>query len=343
MPDVKDELDTRQRSLAAIKAPSFAGKLLENKVGPLKRWSPKCLQLNVGLYCNQACTHCHVESSPLKTLEQMSAATAQRCLDLLERTPSIHTLDLTGGAPEMNQCFKDLVLRARAIRPDLRIIDRCNLTVLLEPGQEQLGEFLRDNRVDVIASLPCYSERNVDAQRGRKVFERSMQGLQILNQHGYGDTDSGLKLDLVYNPAGAFLPPSQSKLEVKYKQELSAQDIFFNNLITITNMPIKRFFDFLRKQGTLDSYMDLLVRNFNAETVRKGLMCHDTVSVNWQGKIFDCDFNQQLDLRLKDALRGKGDDQLLDIWRINSFDELVEVPIVTRAHCFGCTAGQGSS
>ena len=263
----------------------------------LKRKAPTILQINIGLYCNQACGHCHVESSPLRTKEMMTAETAAQCLELLKNTPSIDTLDITGGAPELNDHFRYLVSMARAIRgKDLIIIDRCNLTVLQEPGQEDLVDFLKDNDVHIIASLPCYSAENVDTQRGGGVFERSIAALLALNEAGYGrnrdDEPEGgdhdparLQLDLVYNPLGAFLPPPQEKLQVQYQKQLADNfGILFDQLYTITNMPIKRFADFLHRRGELAEYMDLLVRNFNPDTVEE-LMCLNTINIGWDGKV----------------------------------------------------------
>ena len=265
----------------------------------LKRKPPTVLQINIGLYCNQACGHCHVESSPLRTKEMMTAETAARCLELLKTTPSITTLDITGGAPELNDHFRYMVSMARAIRgKDLIIIDRCNLTVLQEPGQEDLVDFLKEHDVRVVASLPCYSAENVDAQRGAGVFERSIAALLALNDAGYGRDRSGdaaeddddrnaprLQLDLVYNPLGAFLPPPQEKLQVQYQEQLAENfGILFDQLFTITNMPIKRFADFLHRRGELAEYMDLLVRNFNPDTVKE-LMCLDTINIGWDGKV----------------------------------------------------------
>jgi len=341
MPTPEEELASREQSLTSKKLPPFTATLNKGGVGPLKRRDPKILQLNIGLYCNQACTHCHVESSPLKVKEQMSLEVAEQCLELLRNSPSVHTLDLTGGAPEMNKAFKLLVTKARAMRPDLKIIDRCNLTVLREPGFEDIPDFLVKEKVDIIASLPCYSEANVDKQRGRHVFERSIAGLQILNEVGFGKP-GGRVLDLVYNPLGAFLPPDQAKLEKAYKGKLFDDfGIVFNNLFCITNMPIKRFWEFLHKRDELDAYMDLLVRNFNPDTVKQGLMCQDTVSVSWEGKVYDCDFNQQLDLILQ--LKGKTQPGGLDVFGLTSLSELQDVAIRTKPHCYGCTAGQGSS
>jgi radical SAM/Cys-rich protein len=295
--------------------------------------------MNIGLYCNQACGHCHVESSPLRQ-EMMTAETAAQCVKLLAATPSITTLDITGGAPELNDSFRMLVQMARQVRPDVDIIDRCNLTVLQEPGQEDLVEFLKMHKVQVIASMPCYSEENVDQQRGNGVFERSIAALLALNEAGYGIEGSGLQLDLVYNPLGAFLPPEQQKLEQQYTIELEKNfGILFNQLFTMTNMPIKRFADFLHRRGELKDYMELLIRNFNADTT-KSLMCLDTVSVGYDGKVFDCDFNQQLGLMVgTDAIHKDG----LSVFDMETLGDLQKHEIRTDNHCFGCTAGMGSS
>jgi len=337
----KDELDYRAKALASVGAPPFKQFLKQKGAGELLRSDCKVLQLNIGLYCNQACTHCHVESSPLRT-EMSSDDVINRIIYLLRSSPGVTMLDITGGAPEMNNGFRRLVEGAAALRdsgerPKLRILDRCNLTVLLEPGQEDLPEFLKKHRVDVVASLPSYDADQTDKQRGRKVFERSVQGLKMLNDLGYGKPGSGLRMDLVFNPPGAFLPPKQAPLQAKYKKELMQEhSIEFNHLLTIANMPVKRFFDHLRKTGTLEGYMDLLVRNFNPETVPL-VMCRDTVNVEYTGKMFDCDFNQQLDLGIGG---GKG----LTIFDIETLhdEKLRKAAIATRAHCFGCTAAQGS-
>ena len=278
----KEERTQRRRALDSLGVPEFNA-FLEEKGISIQRKIPQVLQVNIGLYCNQACAHCHVESSPLRT-EMMTAETAAQILNLLKNTPSITTLDITGGAPELNDNFRFLVRMARSLRPDIRIIDRCNLTVLQEPGQEDLVDFLKEQRVDIVASLPCYSQDNVDTQRGNGVFERSVAALLALNEAGYG-VDEKLQLDLVYNPLGAFLPPPQASLEQKYKQELEENfGILFNMLFTMTNMPVKRFADFLHRRGELKEYMDLLVRNFNADTTTS-LMCLDTVSIGHDGKV----------------------------------------------------------
>jgi radical SAM/Cys-rich protein len=279
----KEERILRRRALDSLGIPEFNAFLAQEigSDGSLHRKAPQVLQINIGLFCNQACGHCHVESSPLRK-EMMTAETASQCLQLLKNTPSITTLDITGGAPELNDHFRLLVKIARELRPDIEIIDRCNLTVLQEPGQEDLVEFLKENKVSIIASLPCYSSENVDTQRGNGVFERSISALLALNEGGYG-TD--LPLHLVYNPLGAFLPPAQASLEVKYKEVLAENfGILFNSLFTMTNMPIKRFADFLHRRDELKGYMDLLVRNFNPDTITS-LMCLSTVSVRFDGKV----------------------------------------------------------
>lgn len=267
-----------------------------------------------------------------------------RCIHLIRTSPDVTTLDITGGAPEMNKGFRRLVEGAARLREGgrpLRIMDRCNLTVLLEPGQEDLLDFLVDHQVHIIASLPSYDATQTDRQRGRKVFDRSVRALQMLNARGYaqggGETETGLQLDLVFNPPGPFLPPKQELLEAKYRVELQKNHgVQFNRLITIANIPVKRFFDFLRKKGTLEGYMDLLVRNFNPETVPH-VMCLETVNVRWDGRVYDCDFNQQLELELK---RGG-----LTVFDLESLSDpvLQKASIRTAAHCFGCTAAQGSS
>lgn len=332
-----EEREMRSEILAQMGVKSFKRFLKDRKVPEPKRAKCTTLQLNIGLYCNQACSHCYVESSPLRK-EMMSQEVVDRCLLLLKNSPGVKYLDITGGAPELNDGFRRLVEGATALREsqkrELTIIDRCNLTVLLEPGQETLPNFLAEHKVHVIASLPSYEAEQTDKQRGRKVFERSVQGLRILNQHGYGE-GIGLHLDLVFNPPGPFLPPQQCKLQKQYKKELGdAYGIKFDRLVTICNMPITRYFDFLQKKGALEGYMDLLVRNFNEQTVPE-LMCTNTVNVGWDGKMYDCDFNQQLDLGL-----GRG----LSVYDVTSLDEakLKDVAIATGGHCFGCTAAQGS-
>ena len=310
----------------------FAQLLSERGLGPLVRAPARTLQLNVTRRCNLACHHCHVESSPKRT-ESMDARTVERALELLARSPGVDTLDLTGGAPELHPEFRRLVRGARAL--GRAVIDRCNLVMLDEPGQEDLADFLAAERVRVVASLPCYEEANVDGQRGRGVFERSVAALRALNALGYGVPGSGLELDLVYNPVGPSLPPAQAGLERDYKRELeSRHGVVFGRLLTLTNMPIRRYADWLARRGELAAYQALLVNHFNPETVA-GLMCRSTVSVDHRGELYDCDFNQALDLPAAGKRR--------TLFEIERLDALDGEPIATGEHCFGCTAGAGSS
>jgi radical SAM/Cys-rich protein len=312
-------------------AADFQGTLRQRGLGELKRREVTTLQINVGKLCNQACQHCHVEAGPKRT-EIMPTKVAERIMALLAATPSIHTVDITGGAPELNANFRSLVGESR--RMGKQVIDRCNLTVLFEPGEETLAEFLAANQVEITASLPCYTETNVDQQRGKGAFEKSIRALRLLNAIGYGQNGTGLTLNLVYNPLGASLPPPQDALEADYKKQLRENfAIEFDRLFTITNMPIKRFAEFLFREGKQEAYMALLTNHFNPATVN-GLMCRDLVSIGWDGRIYDCDFNQMLDL---ETPIGKS------IWEIKSFAELANKRIATDGHCFGCTAGAGSS
>jgi radical SAM/Cys-rich protein len=306
--------------------------LAERGLPPLRRAPLRILQVNVGRRCDLACHHCHVEAGP-KRSEAMDRRTADRVLELLERHPGIDTLDLTGGAPELHPAFRPLVEGASALGRE--VIDRCNLTVLFEPGQEDTAEFLARHRVRVVASLPCYTPENVDAQRGKRVFERSIRGLRLLNALGYGRPGSGLGLDLVYNPPGPSLPPPQAELEDRYRKELDELfGIAFDRLITLTNMPIKRFAHSLERDGQAEAYRELLLASFNPATL-PGLMCRDTLSVGWDGRVFDCDFNQMLELPL-----GAGPRTIFDI---DDLHELTGAGVATAGHCFGCTAGAGSS
>lgn len=291
------------------------------------------LQVNVGKLCNQACRHCHVDAGPHRTAEQMTRETAGQVLDVLRRHPQIATLDITGGAPELNANFRFLVRTAFALRR--AIIDRCNLTVLFVEGQQTLPAFLAEHRVRIVASLPCYLEQNVDAQRGGGVFEKSIAALRILNGLGYGANDSGLELDLIYNPLGPSLPPPQDALERDYRRELHTRyGVAFNRLLTLANMPIARFRQDLQQSGRLAGYMELLARKFNAAAV-PGVMCRSLISVSWDGFLYDCDFNQMLELPLSDPGRR----------RLRDFDfaALRQRRIRTAEHCLGCTAGAGSS
>jgi radical SAM/Cys-rich protein len=284
--------------------------------------------VNVGKRCDLACHHCHVEAGP-KRREALDGKLAAKVLEVLARNPALDTLDLTGGAPELNPHFRELVRGGRAL--GRRVIDRCNLTVLFEPGQEDTAAFLAREGVDVLASLPCYTPSNVDAQRGKRVYERSLAALRRLNALGYGD---GLRLDLVYNPLGPSLPPPQAQLEVDYRRELSALGIRFDRLLTITNMPIKRFARDLARRGESEAYLSLLVNHFNPATL-DALMCRDTLSVAFDGQLYDCDFNQAQGL----PLAGRPC-SLYEVDDVASFEAL---PVATAAHCFGCTAGAGSS
>lgn len=329
----RQEKTLRRRALDDLGVSSFSS-FLKKHDAKLERKRCTQFQMNVGLLCNQACTHCHVESSPKRTDSQMTKATMDRCLALIANSPSVKTVDLTGGAPELNEHFRYFVAEARKL--NVSVIDRCNLTVLSEPGQEDLAQFLADHEVQVVASLPCYSLENVDTQRGDGVFDRSISGLLQLNELGYGG-DSRLKLDLVYNPLGPFLPPDQLALEAQYKRELAeAFGIVFDELYTLTNLPIKRFADFLHRRGELAEYMSLLVANFNASTVDT-VMCTDYVNVSPDGRLNDCDFNAQLDLPVR---RGGKE---LTVWDVETTDDLMEERIRVGNHCFGCTAGAGSS
>jgi radical SAM/Cys-rich protein len=300
---------------------------------PLRRRHLDTLQVNLGYKCNQSCLHCHVAASPQRT-EMMDADNAALVLEVL-RERGIATLDLTGGAPELSPQFRDLVRGAR--RLGVRVIDRCNLTILSEPGQEDLATFLADNGVEVTASLPCYSPANVDRQRGEGVFERSIAGLRQLNALGYGDPATGRVLNLVYNPQGASLPPAQGPLEADYKRELLAHfGIRFDHLFALTNMPIQRFGSTLVSKGSFESYMQLLrgaFREQNLDTV----MCRSLVSVDWQGALYDCDFNQMLGLRAR--LDGAARPHLRDLLVHDAEGEAIRI----ADHCYGCTAGQGSS
>jgi radical SAM/Cys-rich protein len=292
------------------------------------------LQVNVGKFCNQACHHCHVDAGP-RRIERMSDGTARGVMRLLEASPSVTTLDLTGGAPELHEVFRPLAAEAR--RQGRRVIDRCNLTVLSVPGQEDLAEFLAQRQVEVVASLPCYTKENVEAQRGRGVFEPSIDAIRRLNALGYGRPDSGLVLNLVYNPVGAYLPGDQAELESDYREELGTHfGLVFNRLFTITNMPIKRFAVQLERDGEYEAYKSLLVNHFNEEAARS-VMCRSLVSVGWDGRLYDCDFNQMLEL----PLMRSGLPVTLD--SLQSLEELEGLPIATGDHCFGCTAGCGSS
>lgn len=307
--------------------------LVQTDFPALRRQPLETLQVNLGYKCNQSCLHCHVNAGPNRT-EMMDEATVDLVLQVLEKR-RLSTLDLTGGAPELNVHFRRLVAGARAL--GVRVIDRNNLTILSEPGQEDLADFLAAQGVEVTASLPCYSPANVDRQRGDGVFERSIEGLRALNALGYGQDGSGLVLNLVYNPQGPVLPPPQGPLEADYKRELFQHfGIRFNQLYALTNMPVQRFGSTLLSKGTFDSYMGLLKSAYRAENLDT-VMCRSLVSVDWQGHLYDCDFNQMLGLPAR--LPGSARPHLRDL-----LTQSVEgQPIRVADHCYGCTAGQGSS
>ena len=308
-------------------------KRLQRERYALRKSKIDVIQVNVGKLCNQTCVHCHVDAGPSRQ-EIMSRETAEAVLGLIRKSGA-GTVDITGGAPELNPHFDYLVEQSRLL--GCRVIDRCNLTVFFEPDKEYLPEFLARHRVEVMASLPCYSRENVDKQRGKGVFDKSVEALLWLNRLGYGKTGTDLFLNLVYNPVGPYLPPDQSGLEADYKESLYKDfGIVFNRLFTITNMPISRFASYLIATKQYQEYMELLVSSFNPSTL-DGLMCRNMLSISWDGRFFDCDFNQMLDM----AIPGPGAGPLT----VHDFDDaaITERPVDTGSHCFGCTAGTGSS
>ncbi|MEB3172457.1 MAG: arsenosugar biosynthesis radical SAM (seleno)protein ArsS [Cyanobacteriota bacterium] len=305
---------------------------------PLARGALTTLQVNLGYRCNQACSHCHVNAGPART-EMMDAATLALIPQVLVAR-RIATLDLTGGAPELHPGFRDLVAQARAL--GVAVIDRCNLTILSEPGQEDLADFLAAQGVRVVASLPCYLEDNVDRQRGSGVFARSIAGLQQLNALDYGESDSGLVLDLVFNPQGPSLPPPQQQLEADYRRHLGqTYGIRFNRLLALANMPIARFAEQLQRSGALEAYQQLLERSHNPANLDQ-LMCRSLISVDWQGHLYDCDFNQMLGLAAVGLFEPEQPRRPLHLLDLLQHD-LTGEAIAVASHCFGCTAGSGSS
>ncbi len=306
--------------------------LNQRKFPMIKRDNLHTLQINIGLKCNQQCFHCHVNSSP-KRKEKMSDATIEAVKSFLI-TKNIESLDITGGAPELHPEFRALVKYAR--KNSIHVIDRCNLTILEEPGMEDLAEFLAEHEVEVVASLPCYELENVDKQRGKGVFEKSIQGLKQLNKVGYGYSNSKLPLNLVFNPQGPVLPPAQDELESAYKKELlNRYGIEFNKLFTLCNMPINRFGSTLISNNQLDDYMAILMQSHRDENI-ENVMCRNLISVDWQGYVYDCDFNQMLNINLNDS---KKQVHISDLIGKNIEGDVIAV----RDHCYGCTAGQGSS
>ena len=311
----------------------FAQKLAEQSIS-LRRGRPEILQVNVGKLCNLTCVHCHVNAGP-KRKEIMTRETIDRIIRWFGKT-DIPTVDLTGGAPEMMPDFRYFIEQVKQLQPARHVIDRCNLTILVERDYEDLGKFLATNKVEIIASMPCYSARNVNAQRGEGVFEGSIAALQLLNSLRYG-IDPELPLHLIYNPVGAFLPPSQREVEADYKRELKKHfGIVFNKLYTLTNLPIGRFASYLRRNNNLNEYMELLIQAFNPVTIN-GLMCRNTISVGWRGEVYDCDFNQQLGMQWNNPdMSGRF------LWDVDP-EKIENCQIMTGNHCFGCTAGAGSS
>ena len=309
---------------------AFEEKLIQIGSSPLVASGVETLQVNVGKLCNQTCRHCHVDAGPTRT-EIMTRETAELVVDVLRRH-EIPRVDITGGAPELNPNFEFLVREARAL--GRHVIDRSNLTVFFVEGRGYLPEFLRSQQVEITASMPCYLEQNVDTQRGKGVYSKSIEALQWLNRLGYGQADSGLVLNLVYNPQGPSLPPPQEQLEADYRRELGSRfGIVFNHLLTITNMPISRFLTDLERHDNYARYMDLLAETFNPKTV-SSVMCRTLISVGWDGTLYDCDFNQMLSMPINHGLPQ----------HIRNFDAflLARREIRTGLHCFGCTAGSGS-
>jgi radical SAM/Cys-rich protein len=318
---------TEQLKILRENAPPFEEKAEESAEFPLKALSLKTFQVNIGRKCNQACKHCHVNSSPLDERE-MNKETVEFCLNAIRSTPGIEAVDLTGGAPEMNEYFRYFVIES--LKAGKHVIDRCNLTILEEPGYENLYEFLAEHQVEIVASLPHFRSNTTDRQRGDGVFEKSILALQKLNKLGYGKS---LPLNLVYNPTGLYISSSQQQLEREFKENLNQKfGIIFNNLYCINNIPINRFLESLIRAGKLTDYMEILVNAYNPCTI-ENLMCRHQVSVGYDGLLYDCDFNQMLDMKLN------------PIGHIKDFDykKLVNRTIRTANHCYGCAAGSGSS
>jgi radical SAM/Cys-rich protein len=313
---------------------NFQAHLERSGLFPLRPTKIEIFQVNLGKMCNQLCKHCHVDAGPDRR-EIMDRATMELCLQIISVEPGINCVDLTGGAPEMNPDFRWFVQQIRAARPDVKIIVRCNLTIILaNPKFYDLPEFYKKNRVEVVSSLPYFTAMKTDSQRGEGVFEKSIQALKLLNQAGYGRRDSGLILNLVYNPSGAFLPGSQPELEREFKKKLWERfEVEFNSLLTITNIPISRFLEYLLRSENYENYMEKLLSSFNPAAAA-GVMCRNTISIGWDGYLYDCDFNQMLGLKV-----GVPQSHLSD-W---DTENLTSRSIVVNNHCFGCTAGAGSS
>lgn len=321
------------KDISDAKFPRFSDKLANQGHRPFKPTEIEVFQLNIGKLCNQTCAHCHVDAGPDKKVENMDRQTLEQCLVMISAIPTIQVVDITGGAPEMNPHFRWFV--EECTKMGKRVIDRCNLTIIMaNPKYRDLPEFLAKNKVHVVSSLPYFSKKRTDGQRGDGVFEDSIKALQLLNEVGYGKEGTGLVLDLVFNPSGAYLPGKQEELQAEFKRQLDRKfDIVFNELYAITNLPVARFLDYLVETGNYEEYMQKLVDAYNPMTV-DGLMCRNTISVSWEGFLYDCDFNQMLDLPI--AAKGR---------HITDFDvtELQNRNIVLNQHCYGCTAGAGSS
>ncbi len=313
--------------------PKFTDKIGEAGFTELRPTDIEIFQINIGKLCNQTCAHCHVDAGPDRKEENMDRAALERCLEIIKSIPTIHTVDITGGAPEMNPHFRWFVVEVSNL--GIKVMDRCNLTIIMANKKyHELPEFFAKHKVHVVSSLPYFSKKRTDSQRGDGVFEDSIAALQMLNEVGYGKEGTGLMLDLVYNPSGAFLPADQATLEAEFKRQLKRRyNIDFNMLYAITNLPIARFLDYLIETGNYAEYMEKLVDAFNPATVN-GLMCRNTISVSWDGYLYDCDFNQMLDLKVASPVQ-----------HINDFDleALQDRRVVLNQHCFGCTAGAGSS
>ena len=308
-------------------------RLVSSDFPAIRRRPVETLQVNVGYKCNQTCVHCHVNAGPTRT-EMMDRETASEVIAYIKAS-GVNTVDITGGAPELNPHFRSLVLAARNL--GAHVMDRCNLTVLEQPGQEGTAQFLAANQVEIVASLPCYLEQNVDAQRGKGAFEVSIRALLQLNGLGYGKPGSGLTLNLVYNPQGPSLPPAQVELETDYHRHLEEKyGVVFNHLYVLTNMPIQRFGSMLISKGQFENYMELLKNAYQPQNL-ESVMCRSLISVDWRGYVYDCDFNQMLGLPL--AWNGKQRVHLREL----AGKDIADNPIVVKDHCYGCTAGQGSS
>jgi len=322
------------KEIVDSKFPNFSEKLSDHGFPVLTPSTLEIFQLNIGKLCNQTCGHCHVDAGPDRKEENMGKATLERCLEIIASIPSIHTVDITGGAPEMNPHFRWFVEECTKLGK--QVIDRCNLTIIMAHKKySDLPEFLAKHKVHLVSSLPYFSKTRTDSQRGDGVFEDSIAALKKLNEIGYGKEGTGLKLDLVFNPTGAFLPGSQETLEAEFKRQLKRKyDIVFNNLFAITNLPIARFLDYLLESGNYEEYMQKLVDAFNPSTIM-GLMCRNTISISWEGFVYDCDFNQMLDLKVATTKSQHIDDFDLEA--------LKERNVVLNQHCYGCTAGAGSS